>query len=75
MGQDSNSNSGSKKTNAVLQCVQGLRNSLAVIADVEAQLLQSSLTELHGTSLPLDRCLAASILYDDGAATETASIT
>ena len=47
------------------QCaLQGLRHSLAAIADVEAQLLQSSLMELHGTSLPLGRCLAASILYD-----------
>jgi len=42
-----------------------LRHSLAAIADVEAQLLQSSLTELHGTSLPLGRCLAECILYDE----------
>ena len=56
--------SGSKKTNSVPQCVQGLRHSLVAIADVEAQLLQSSLImELHSTSLPLGRCLAACILY------------
>ena len=66
MSQLSNVNSsGSTKTNAVPQCVQGLRHSLAAIADVEAQLLQSSLLELHGTSLPLGRCLAACILYDE----------
>ena len=56
--------SGSMKANAMSQCVQGLRHSLAAIADVEAQLLQSALMQLQGTSLPLGRCLAASILYD-----------
>jgi len=39
-----------------------MRSGSAAIADVEAQLLQSSLMELHGTSLPLGRCLAACIL-------------
>jgi len=47
------------------QCVQGLRHSLAAIADVKAQLLQSSLMELRGMLLPLGRCLAACILYDE----------
>jgi len=60
-----NQGSGSKKTNAVSQCVQGLLHSFAAIADVKAQLLQSSLMELHSTSLPLGRCLAACILYDE----------
>ena len=46
------------------ECVQRLRHTLAAIADVEAQLLQSTLMQLHGTSLPLGRCLAARILYD-----------
>ena len=46
------------------ECVQGLRHSLAAVADVEAKLLQSTLMQLHGTSLPLGRCLATHILYD-----------
>jgi len=53
-----------KKTNSVPQSVQGLRHSLAAIADVKAQLLQSSLMELRGTLL-LGQCLAACILYDE----------
>ena len=60
--------SGSKKMNAVPQCVQGLWHSLSAIADVKAQLLQSSLMELHSTAC---RCRLAGawprtcILYDE----------
>ena len=57
-------NSGSKQVNAMSECVQRPRHTLAAIADVEAWLLLSTLMRLHGTSLPPGQCLAARILYD-----------
>ena len=52
----------SAETDALSQCVQRLWYSPAAVADIAAQLLQSTLMQLSGTSQTLDRCLAAYVL-------------